>query len=136
MTRHGNRIAMEQDPENGMLIGPDGCHYVNERQAFHYGVLGLCGCGNPEEVYNFLRDILALCDRRKANDGGEWINTAKATQELMMARPDIASEALLHILDHYKLTEHGGSVYGSWLTSLGEQFLDAGPMIDGDMDYD
>ncbi len=50
---------LKRDPANGCLIGPDGCHYENEHQACHYAMLKLCGCGSPEEAYNFCRDVLA-----------------------------------------------------------------------------
>jgi hypothetical protein len=50
-----------------MILGPDGCHYDTEWEARAIGVLGMCGCGEPERAYNFLRDILKLCDRRASD---------------------------------------------------------------------
>lgn len=61
----GDPIEFPRDPHNGMIIGPDDCHYDNEKQVFHFAVLGLCGCGYPDEAYNFILEILKLADRRK-----------------------------------------------------------------------
>lgn len=47
------RFEFKIDPENGYFIGPDGCHYQNQRAAMYYS-LGMCGCGNPSDVSSFL----------------------------------------------------------------------------------
>jgi len=42
--------------------------------------------------------------------------------------PKVAAEFIAHFLDQRGLTEHGGSVYGSWLTEDGYDFINAGAM--------
>lgn len=121
---------LKRDPDNGSLIGPDGCHYENEHQACHYAVLHLCGCGSPEEAYNFCRDALALFDRRGTNDNPptkEWVNAETMLVSLVKERPAEAAHVLAHFLSHLKLTEHGGTVGGSWLTENGTRIIDLGP---------
>lgn len=119
---------LKTDPENGMLIGPDGCHYESEKEAAHYALLHLCGCGNPEEAYNFCRAALMAFDRR---DGSKrWVDAEAAIEELVKAKPDIAAHVLSHMLNHYDLLEHGGSVGGSWLTENGERIVDMGDALD------
>lgn len=128
---------LKTDPNNGMLIGPDGCHYVNEHQAAHSGLLGMCGCGMPEDAYNFCRDALMCFDRRGCHDRPptrEWIDAESALKDLIVSRPDDAAHVIAHLLDNLKLLEHGSSVGGSWLTPDGERIVDLGPSTEEIMD--
>lgn len=128
---------LERDPDNGMLIGPDGCHYSNEHQARHYALLHLCGCGSPENAYNFCRDALALFDRRAAlsvPSTGEWLDAEEALGALIAKHPDITAHVLAHLFSHLNLLEHGASVGGSWLTRDGERIVDAPPATEEVMD--
>lgn len=120
------RFEFKRDPDNGMLIGPDECHYDTEAEAMYYGQIGLCGCGKPEEVHRFLLECLAA-----TCDDYETILDHKKVVELVKAKPEIVAEFVLHFLDDRNLTEHGGSVYGSWLTERGKQVLEAGVMDEG-----
>jgi hypothetical protein len=122
---------LNTDPTNGMLVGPDGCHYDNEHQAAHFGVLHLCGCGCPEDAYNFCRDVLATFDRRGDRD---WVNAEDAVKKIILERPDDAAHVISHLLSHMNLLEHGGSVGGSWLTDDGARIVDMGPMTEELMD--
>lgn len=122
---------------DGYLIGPDGCHYVNEHQAIHYGLLKLCGCGCPEDAYNFCRDTLACFDRRGCHDEPptrDWINAEDSLKELVLKRPDDAAHVLAHLLTHLDLLEHGGTVGGSWLTDNGARIVDMGAVTEDMMD--
>lgn len=125
---------LKTDPESGFLVGPDGCHYSNEHQAAHYGLLHLCGCGCPEDAFNFCRDVLVIFDRRDQTK--EWINAEAAVKDLILQRPDDAAHVISHLLSHIKLLEHGGSVGGSWLTDEGARIVDLGPVTDEIMDQD
>jgi len=121
-----------RDPANGMLIGPDGCHYSSLHGLYHSALLGLCGCGSPEEAYNFCRDILKTCDRRdKAKD---WISAENAAAEIIKAQPEMAAHVFMHMLTHLDLLEHGGSVGGSWLTPDGEKIVDLRAANEGEFD--
>jgi hypothetical protein len=119
---------LKTDPENGCLIGPDGGHYDNEHQAAHYGVLHLCGCGCPEDAYNFCRDVLVAFDRR--DQSKEWIDAEGAVKTIILERPDEAAHVISHFLSHFRLLEHGGSVGGSWLTDDGARIVDMGAMTE------
>ena len=76
----------------------------------------ICGCGNPEDAVELVRQILNLCplhtDRR-------W----EKAKEL------IGSSGAFHIvlsdLTEAQLMEHGGSIGGSWLTDRGMDARDA-----------
>lgn len=127
----GDAIELKRDPRNGMLIGPDGANYENEKQVFHYAVLGMCGCGDPEGAYNFLLNILKLADRRAyyaSRCSKEWVALERETTAAIACDPEMAAHVLLHFLTDRNVLEHGGSVGGSWLTDLGAQIVDAGPV--------
>jgi len=129
----GDDFGYKRDPENGMLVGPDGCHYENVHKLYHHALLGLCGCGSPEDVYNFLRSVLACFDRRGAR-GENWVNAEAEIAVLISANPDMAAHAFSHLLSHLNLTEHGGSVGGSWLTKDGEKIVDLRPAREDEYD--
>lgn len=117
---------------DGMLEGPDGCLYESRWEVFSMCVLGMCGCGSPEDAYNFLREILIRSDRRGALDTPptrDWVNLQDAVRDLVVANPEIAAHCLLHFLSDKNVIEHGGSVGGSWLTKLGEQIVDDPPAV-------
>jgi len=118
-----SRFEFKTDPKNGMLIGPTGGHYDNEAEAMYYEQIGLCGCGCPEDVHKFLLD----CMSSKNEDYPNIIDHEKVI-ELIKSRPEVVAEFVLHFLDDRELTEHGSSVYGSWLTERGEQVLEIGVM--------
>ncbi len=74
------------------------------------GELGICGCGNPDAVYDTVLDLLNAVDRFD-DDGSrlrETLGPNAGVRHLVMSA-----------LDRVGLTEHGGSVWGSWLTPKG-----------------
>jgi hypothetical protein len=127
---------LKNDPKNGYLVGPSGCHYSNEHQAAHFDLLHLCGCGRPEDAFNFCRDVLSAFDRRGVEGLDGWINAEGAVRAIIVARPDEAAHVISHLLTHLDLLEHGGSVGGSWLTDDGARIVDLGPTTDEIMDQE
>jgi hypothetical protein len=128
---------LERDPQNGCLIGPDGCHYANEHQAMHFAVLGLCGCGDTTGAYNFCRSVIACFDRRGVHDNPptrQWISAEAAIAEIIKADPEMAAHVIAHLLDRNKLLEHGGVISGSWLAENGIRLVDMPPATDEIMD--
>jgi hypothetical protein len=123
-------MPLQKDPSNDCFIGADGCHYETEWEARHIGQLGMCGCGQPEEAYNFLRQVLSICDRRGCHDNPptkEWVMIEPEIAKLIAAKPDTVAHVLLHFLTDKDVLEHGGSVGGSWLTPAGEEIVDSPP---------
>lgn len=120
-----SRFTFNRDPNNEMLIGPDGCHHNTEAEAMYYDQTGLCGCGCPEDVHKFLIDCMSAI-----RDDSDSIIDYKKVMEIITADPETVAEFVLHFLDSRELTEHGSSVYGSWLTDRGKQFLEIGPMVE------
>ncbi|MFF8589963.1 hypothetical protein ACF061_00745 [Streptomyces sp. NPDC015220] len=112
-----------------------GEHVLDHLYRIFYEDLGICGCGNPEDVYVLVRDLLALCPLYE-NDG--W-RLAEA-----LTGGGAAQQIALSLLDTAELTEHGSTINGSWLTTKGvwclqamkavpfEQMHDAGLPHDGE----
>lgn len=125
MNNNNEKFEFKTDPDNGMLIGPDGCHYDNEAEAMYYDQIKLCGCGNPESVHKFLINCMAATK----DDFGELLDHGKIVK-LIKLDPETVAQFVLHFLDDRGLTEHGSSVFGSWLTARGKQVLEIGAMED------
>ena len=122
----GKRFTFERDKQNDMLIGPDGCHYDTEAEAMYFS-LGLCGCGCPENVHEFLVDCAKAV---QAGTETREYDSIRAIEALIKNKPDVVAEFIGHFLDSKELTEHGSSVYGAWLTERGKQFVEIGPHSD------
>lgn len=121
------RYTFRCDPSNDMLVGPDGCHYDTQAEAMYFNLKASCGCGRPDEVHAFLIECI------KQFDGDKWPKPGvDSIAKFVSERPDVAAEFIAHYLTSEALLEHGGSVYGSWLTDRGKQFIEIGPVVDRD----
>ena len=120
--KYGERIELAED--GGWIKGPDGCDYETAWDAL-YSTLELCGCGSPEENYIFLASCLEATSDKYPN-----IIDYKKVRAIVLENPETVTELVLHLLDAAELTEHGGSVYGSWLTDRGRQFIEHCPEED------
>lgn len=89
---------------------------------FYYDELKWCGCGNAEAALDFMRDVLAAigpCGKRD-----DWEGSRRRMSELIGEESNGAlALSYLYMLDAVGLTEHGGSVWGCWLTEKGERIL-------------
>src|SRR5690242_19610170 len=92
--------------------------------------LKFCGCGDPEAVYELVRDLLELFGERtdyiRSLSPGEWATGGPRTCEQVRERitnSEAAYYAILYWLDGADLLEHGGSVGASWLTEKGYHYL-------------
>lgn len=76
-----------------------------------YGDIGMCGCGNPEDAYGLVRDILNLAPFYEHPE-----------KVLDLISNDGAYHLVLSMLSNAKLIEHGGGIGGSWLTEKGKHY--------------
>jgi hypothetical protein len=53
-----------------------------------------------------------------------WLNAEEAVRDLVLRQPEVAAHVMSHLLTNLRLLEHGGSVGGSWLTTMGEHIVD------------
>ncbi len=89
-------------------------------QLLFYDQIGMCGCGQPGAA---LDTVLGLLNLAPFYDHGPELRA------LLGPDPGI-QQLVLSLLDGAGLTEHGGSVWGSWLTAKGRAvraLLAAGP---------
>lgn len=114
------RFVFKRDPRNDCLVGPDGCHYETEQEAMFVGQLHICNCGMPENEHAFVCELL-----QRTN--GNILDT-KRIETLVANHTAEATTLLLKFLTERNLLEHGSSIYGSWLTDRGKQFVEIGPM--------
>lgn len=73
-----------------------------------------CACGSPEDAFEALAKALRIISHDR------WLDELKA-----WIPDDGLQLLLLYQLDKMDLTEHGGSVYGSWLSDKGKEVLAA-----------
>lgn len=85
--------------------------------SFFVEAFGFCGCGCLDMSIKFVRDILNCYEDREEENLPPCLNLDKAKE---VCGNDNITDFILHWLDTVELTEHGSSVYGSWLTDKGE----------------
>ena len=99
---------------------------------FYRDVLGWCDCGSPEIALTFMRDVLATMADASDQLGNDraW-EAAKAREHELLPLDSPLALSYRYMLSSLGLTDHGGSVYGSWLTSDGDAAL---KMLSGDIE--
>lgn len=78
-----------------------------------------CCCGCLSMSIKFVRDILKCYEDEEGLS--PHLNLDKAKE---VCGNDNITDFILHWLDTVKLTDHGSSVYGSWLTDKGKVLRD------------
>lgn len=89
-------------------------------KSFFVEAFEFCGCGCLSMSINFVRDILN-CYEDEEGLSSPHLNLDKAEG---VCGNDNITDFVLHWLDTVELTEHGSSVYGSWLTDKGKALRD------------
>lgn len=98
---------------------------------FYFNTLKWCGCGNPDMVLMYMRDVLAMLHKRSEDsradaspDGSTWAANSEELYKLLNFKAcEPLALSYLYMLDELGLTEHGGNVMGSWLTPAGKDLL-------------
>lgn len=94
---------------------------------FSYEIIGICGCGVPEDTYEVIRKILHI--RKDWEDNKiEYDAVQKRYKDDLEVNTenDIhygILQFVLYMLDARHILEHGGSIGGCWLTDLGKMYL-------------
>lgn len=85
----------------------------------YYEALGFCGCGSPEGTCDYILTMLRMFHRSNSMMqtlfGSDSVSNGR--QKLGMTEEQL--DFILKWLDSVHLTDHGSSVYGSWLTDYG-----------------
>lgn len=82
--------------------------------------LGICGCGDPEAVRAWLVRVLSVL--KLSDEPRPGLDATFAAFGLTKEQPELF-QAVHSWLDVAGITEHGGSIYGAYLTEGGEDFL-------------
>lgn len=82
-----------------------------------------CGCGDPVAADRLVVDLLAVF--------ADWAPDRARRVEALIGGSEGAQQIVLASLDHAGLTEHGGTVWGSWLTDRGKWVLWAVDAVGG-----
>jgi hypothetical protein len=102
--------------EDGVGFTHNDMDYHTEEDLIMSGMLGFCGCGNPDNCLKYILDVLTHIDKSiKGMPNEEW---HKQRQELFQGNEG-AMYFIYYVLDEKEFTEHGGSVPG-WLTEKGQ----------------
>ena len=88
---------------DGMFVDSEGLSYQSLTSMICGGLFGFCGCGDNDYEMGKFREVLL------------------AIQERVCLREEY--QIYLYLLDKHEFTEHGSSIYGSWLTEKGEALL-------------
>lgn len=86
-----------------------------------------CGCGYSDEAMTFLREALTMFTPNECN--GYSVDLGKL-DEFEAKYTKGGTMFVLYMLDGTGVLEHGGSVVGAWMTTLGrdlKDFLEANP---------
>ena len=89
----------------------------------YYNILGMCGCGRPKEVKQFLHDLLENHRQYKDNEISYEEMSEMRADIIRSADTDIIFEFIFHVFAKADLLHHGSSIYGSWFTEEGTGFL-------------
>lgn len=91
----------------GEVVTESAAQIVNH---FWFNTAQFCGCGNSERILPLILDLL---NRHGPDDQGEFDGGPQAefSNDLDLL--------LMYCFDAWELTEHGGSVWGAWLTDEG-----------------
>lgn len=89
-------------------------------KSFFIEAFGFCGCGCLTMSIKFVRDILN-CYEDEEGLGSPYLNLDKAIE---VCGNDNITDFMLHWLDTVELTNHGSSVYDSWLEEKGKALRD------------
>lgn len=94
---------------------------------FHTKIgLHLCGCGRPNEVMKFIYKMIELQNNYILDKSDYAFESRQTTLENLIEETpkDIIFEFIFHVLENANIVDHGCSVYGSRLSTLGEEFYE------------
>lgn len=101
----------KEDVENNAIDDED---FIKD---FFIYVFNFCGCGCLTLSVEFIKDVLN-CFEEEEDLSSHYLNLAKLKE---YTNNEGIVDFILHFLDSYGITEHGSSVYGSWLTIEGQK---------------
>lgn len=86
----------------------------------HYEELGMCGCGNPDDVKKMVKELLI------AQSIEDWQTRYDRRNEILLKSVENGAvlEFILNSLDNNsELMAHGGYIGNGWVTEKGNHFI-------------
>jgi hypothetical protein len=109
---------LQEDPDNeGWFLDENGVSYRSVASWVFSQLLGGCGCGQSDELAARAVAIIEHLGIEHEQRQEDFFDFMRDEERLS------ADEVLLHWMASKEITEHGGTVYGSWLSDLGRQVL-------------
>lgn len=109
---------------------------------FYYNQLGFCGCGNPEDVLLFIKNVLKAIDGRHKTKTDEQFRE-DISKALSLGTSDVYNMDnnryglflfVLQVLDGRRVLTHGGSIGGAWIDDYGKTLLEAFEVVGDDLE--
>lgn len=119
-------IFFDKDNDSYEILSQDNYMETEDDEVFlttfFVEAFGFCGCGSLSMSIKFVRDILN-CYEDDEEEGwyAPHLILDKAKE---VCGNDNITDFMLHWLDTVELTNHGSSVYGSWLEEKGKALRD------------
>ncbi len=102
--------------DGGRYQDKDGCIYESAQEFLQSGILGFCGCGDPDISLKYIKDSLTLIEAYSNIATPDFEDYG----EPFKGKGDVYF--IWYFLDQEGFTSHGSSVPGH-LTKKGEDFL-------------
>lgn len=97
--------------------------YDTCREIFHYEILNWCGCENPEEADSAVLKYLNCLSYTCYGSDTEFESIPLYNlRDIFGGQDDPLLLCLMYMMDSFEFTDHGSSIYGSWLTTKGYIF--------------
>ncbi len=90
---------------------------------FNFYLLGLCGCGAPDDTIKAVMDYLNIVKVNHERNFNEGRKLLKEIFDIDDVCSDPVLQFMAYILDDKELTDHGSNISGAWITDLGEALL-------------
>ena len=104
-------IGLRTNDDMTELYGSDNCFYCDLDGAIWCGIFNFCGCGDRGYELERIYKTLKILNREDRLDREEIYPVENGYQ------------IYLYLLDKFEFTEHGYSIYGSWLTEKGKALM-------------
>ena len=102
--------------------GTDNEYLLKElHNLFMYEIIGICGCGCPEECERDVRNLLRVYSESPMNPRRvELLNEHFGVESVYDSS---LLQFMVYVLNHVDLLDHGTGIGGSWITKLGKMCL-------------
>lgn len=100
------KLEKDDDAVDFAYTDPGGTSWNSPAQYIQIEFLGLCGCGDPDAVMDYLGELLERIEQGNPPEGEglDWI-------------------FFLYWADDKEFADHGTSIRGAWLTEKGKEIL-------------